>query len=247
MKFLTTLSIVLVLPAVAFAQPRPVCIRVEARDAGTPISGARLTTTGRLVVTTDVNGNAAFYEPGLMDQSVFFTPTHPVPLVRVGRWITDSNGLIAFYERPAFGVPARYEVFSHGYDFGDGGVLLTPTPGGTAELRLTRRNVAERVQRVTGGGIYADTVLLGGDGGVLNAGVIGQRMSYSRTSVCMIGGMCTNEIDALRPMKPLASSIASLSVSVRSQPSSEGTWLFSAPAQMIFPHHCRPFSPQYHM
>ncbi len=59
--------------------------------------------------------------------------------------------------------------------------------------------------------------------------------------------MCTIEMEAERPAKPRASSIASLRVSVRSHPSSAGTWLFSAPATITLPAHARPFSPQYHM
>ena len=47
-------------------------------------------------------------------------------------------------------------------------------PGGSAEIRIVRQNLAERRYRVTGGGIYRDTVLLGGDGGVLEGGVLGQ-------------------------------------------------------------------------
>src|SRR6266699_1854787 len=61
--------------SLAAAQPRPLCIHVESQDAG--VSGARLETTGRIVLNTDVNGNAAFYEPGLMGGDVFFTVTHP--------------------------------------------------------------------------------------------------------------------------------------------------------------------------
>src|SRR5690349_13546188 len=63
------------LAGAAAAQPRPLCIHVESGDAG--LDGVRLTTTGHLVVTTDVNGNAAFYEPGLMGKEVFFTVTRP--------------------------------------------------------------------------------------------------------------------------------------------------------------------------
>lgn len=44
-----------------------------------------------------------------------------------------------------------------------------------------------------------------------------------RTSVCRIGGIFTKLMLALRPMKPRASSMASLSVSVRSQPMMAGT------------------------
>ena len=48
----------------------------------------------------------------------------------------------------------------------------------------------------------------------------------------------------LRTLQP---AMASASVSVRSQPISAGTWLFSAPATITLPTCGRPFSPQYHM
>lgn len=42
-----------------------------------PITGATLTTTNNIVLTTDRNGVAAFYEPGLMGTKVYFTIAHP--------------------------------------------------------------------------------------------------------------------------------------------------------------------------
>src|SRR5690606_37982173 len=54
----------------------------------------------------------------------------------------------------------------------------TPTPGGSAEIKLTRVNIAERLYRITGAGIYRDTVRLGEKAPIeeplLNAEVTGQ-------------------------------------------------------------------------
>src|SRR5690606_16474148 len=74
-------------------------------------------------------------------------------------------------------------VKRHGYEhaadgFGCRGVRLKPKPGGEATIRVKRINIAERLYRVTGQGIYADTVRLGLDAPidepVLNARVAGQ-------------------------------------------------------------------------
>ncbi len=111
-----------------------------------------------------------------------------VPLVKLRTvndvaWYTDSNGLIAFNEPGLMnGQDVHFLVSGHGYEypadgFGYRGVRLQPTPGGRAEVKLKRLNIAERLYRITGGGIYRDTVLLGEksptDEPVLNARVLG--------------------------------------------------------------------------
>lgn len=211
---------------------------VRDADGGAAIPGARLETTNGVVLTTDVSGTAAFYEPGLANDDVFFFVTHPtyehaadflssrgravrvttdagvatftlsrifdggvapsvthaeelikyavgvprpseffsirfvdsrtgrgVPAVELrtdaGHYLTDSAGYVAFYERTAMGVPTHFSVFSHGYHFADGGISLTPSDGGAVVLPIDRDNVAERLYRVTGQGIYRESTLLG--------------------------------------------------------------------------------------
>ena len=223
------------------AQPDHFVVRVQDKDTGEPLGCVRLTTTGDIVYTSDDNGVAAIYEPGLMGQSVFFTPERegyfypadflgiagkafdlvaggsgtlemtrdgdpgvcaaglegtllasepvppapsrfrievrergsgrPVPLVSVRsprrEHTTDSSGLIAFYDPGLMGREVFFEVDAHGYRFvdddGDGGAWLTPTAGETAVLEVVPRRdqIARRLYRVTGGGIYRDTLLLG--------------------------------------------------------------------------------------
>lgn len=94
-----------------------------------------------------------------------------VPLVELEtvsrvRCVTDSGGWIAFHEPGLMGQKVFFHVRSHGYEFakdgfGYAGVALTPVAGERATLRLKRRNIAERLYRVTGQGIYRDSVLLG--------------------------------------------------------------------------------------
>lgn len=82
-------------------------------------------------------------------------------------YYTDSNGLIAFHEPHLMGHEVFFAVSSHGYEApllpGTDlrGVKLTPVPGGRSTVKLRRVNIAERLYRLTGEGIYRDTFLLG--------------------------------------------------------------------------------------
>ncbi len=94
-----------------------------------------------------------------------------VPLVELTtvnhlRYVTDSNGIVAFAEPGLMHTKVFFYVQSHGYTFAkDGfgfrGKALDIVPGGTARLEIDRINLAERLYRITGGGIYADSVLVG--------------------------------------------------------------------------------------
>jgi hypothetical protein len=203
--------------------------------AGTPVPCVELRTTGQIVLRTDATGRAAFFEPGLMDTSVWFSLSgshvqvppdgfgytgqaltvseggsaqiavqvngappcladdrealriargvpspeefvhvsfvdaetgRGVPLVVLGlgdeRWVSDSGGHIALD-------PLGYDeqlvdatVWSHGYAFaGDGPPMLDLSPGLVHQIAVVRQMPAERLYRVTGGGIHRDGVLLG--------------------------------------------------------------------------------------
>src|SRR5262249_58430163 len=79
--------------------------------------------------------------------------------------------------RVFFGVAAHgYELAKDG--FGIRGVVVEPKPGGSAKLKIRRLNIAERLYRMTGYGVYRDSVLLGRkpptSEPLLNAEVTGQ-------------------------------------------------------------------------
>src|SRR4051812_47360227 len=81
-------------------------------------------------------------------------------------FVTDNAGRVAFHEPGLMGREVFFTVRSHGYEvkkdgFGFPGVRLTPRAGAVAEIKVTRRNVAERLCRLTGEGLYRDSVLLG--------------------------------------------------------------------------------------
>ena len=110
-----------------------------------------------------------------------------VPLVELEavsgqKWWTDSNGLVAISDPVLMGQTAFFYVRSHGYEikkdgFGFPGRRLEVKPAGRAEIGIKRNNIAERLYRVTGGGIYRHTVAMGEKPPIkqplLNAQVIG--------------------------------------------------------------------------
>jgi hypothetical protein len=95
---------------------------------------------------------------------------------------TDSAGVVAVTDPDLIGQKVYFHIRSHGYEypadgFGYRGKALELKAGGVAELRLKRLNIAERLYRVTGGGIYRDSVVAGLkpplDEPLLNAQVFG--------------------------------------------------------------------------
>ncbi len=118
-----------------------------------------------------------------------------VPMVELqttdgARYYTDSAGLVAFDEPGLMGRKVFFGVASHGYEFApDGfgirGATLETRPGGVARLAIKRINIAERLYRITGQGIYRDTVRLGRAPPVahplLNAEVTGQDSTLTAT------------------------------------------------------------------
>jgi hypothetical protein len=93
-----------------------------------------------------------------------------VPLVELRtvnhiRYVSDSHGNIAFFEPELMEQDTYFFVTAHGYQypadgFGYRGKRLTPQIGKQAILKIQRINLAERLYRLTGAGIYRDSVLL---------------------------------------------------------------------------------------
>lgn len=92
--------------------------------------------------------------------------------------MTDSNGIVAFYD-PAFMLscdtidsghvgtsrPVWFTVSADGYEYTEGGMWgglnVDVRCGGKTTIKVERRNIAERLYRVTGLGIYRDTIMAG--------------------------------------------------------------------------------------
>src|SRR6185295_10817400 len=89
-----------------------------------------------------------------------------VPLVELKTvnhtsWWTDSNGIVAFDEPGLMNEEVYFHINSHGYEypkdmFGFRGVKLKPARGGKTTIKIKRLNIAERLYRITGEGIYRD-------------------------------------------------------------------------------------------
>lgn len=82
------------------------------------------------------------------------------------KYYTDSAGNVAFDEPGLMNQSVFFHLSSFGYEFpmdffGNRGQAVEVTPGGSVTLQMKRINIAERLYRVTGQGIYRDSVLLG--------------------------------------------------------------------------------------
>ena len=87
-----------------------------------------------------------------------------VPLVELTPWqgpliLTDSNGLATITDPALLNKNTFWGVRSYGYS--ERGGTIQTTPGETTQMAIDRRNLAERLYRVTGPEIYGHTVAAG--------------------------------------------------------------------------------------
>ena len=109
----------------------------------------------------------AYFEIQVIDKET----RRGVPLVELMttndiRYVTDNAGRIAYLEPGHAGQTIFFRIEAPGYQvpkdgFGIAGVRLKVEPGITATISLERINLAERLYRATGQGLYRDSVLLG--------------------------------------------------------------------------------------
>lgn len=117
-------------------------------------------------VTPTLSAGDVFAIRVLDDQTGKGVPLVELKTVANQRFVTDSAGIAAIREPELFGQTVFVYVISHGYEFpkdgfGYCGKQIKIEPGGEATLKIKRLNIAERLYRVTGAGIYSDSVLLG--------------------------------------------------------------------------------------
>jgi hypothetical protein len=110
-----------------------------------------------------------------------------VPLVELKtthnvRYVTDNAGLVAIDDVGLMNQEVFFFVASHGHEFpkdgfGYRGTRLRVEPGGSRDLAIKRLNIAERLYRVTGAGLYQHALRAGEKSPVkeprLNAEVVG--------------------------------------------------------------------------
>jgi len=107
----------------------------------------------------------------------------PVPLVELRtnhqvRFVTDNAGVIAFDLPELMGRESWFDVRSDGYEvpadgFGMRGVRLTPQPGASLKVEVTRTCIAKRLGRLTGAGLFAESQKLGLSRDARETGVLG--------------------------------------------------------------------------
>ncbi len=121
-----------------------------------------------------------------------------VPLVELRtvnniRYYTDSGGVVAFYEPGLMDRDVFFFVESHGYEFpkdgfGMQGTRLKTSRGASAVVKVKRLNVAERLYRVTGQGIYRDSILTGREVPLRWPALNGQVVGQDSVFTCLYGG-----------------------------------------------------------
>lgn len=107
----------------------------------------------------------------------------PIPLVELRtthhlRFVTDNAGVVAVDAPEILGRETWFEVRGNGYEvakdgFGNRGVRLTPEPGKTLRIELTRTILARRLGRLTGGGLFAESQKTGRELEWAESGVLG--------------------------------------------------------------------------
>lgn len=146
---------------------------------------AMIVTTAVLAVLTTFRARAGdfFVIQVVDDQTGRGVPLVELRTINQASWWTDSQGVVVFDEPGLMDQEVYFHVQSHGYEypkdgFGNRGVKLKTVRGGKATVKIERLNIAERLYRVTGQGIYRDTVLAGRSAPLkqplLNGQVLGQ-------------------------------------------------------------------------
>ena len=127
--------------------------------------------THRLLVLFLLMSSSAFAAKPFAIRIVDESTSRGVPLVELKttnsvRYYTDSNGIAAIDEPSFTNRDVHFTITSHGYEFpADGfkfrGKTLKVVPGEEVMLPIKRLNIAERLYRITGEGIYRDSIMTG--------------------------------------------------------------------------------------
>ncbi len=165
--------------------------RREMLASGLAVAAGALVTTPVVYGVAAPTGNKQAVAPatGLFGIHVVDAQTgRGIPLVELRtvnqvRYVTDSAGYAAIADPGFMNRHVYFFVSSPGYTFpsdgfGYSGVGLDVKPDSIAHISMHRINVAQRIYRITGEGIYADSLRLGVhppiDAPLLNGQVMGQ-------------------------------------------------------------------------
>jgi hypothetical protein len=107
----------------------------------------------------------------------------PVPLVELRTthhvsFFSDNAGVVAFDLPELMNVETWLTVEADGYGrkadgFGFRGIRFTPRPGGEEVIEVDRTIVAKRLGRLTGGGLFGESLKLGEDSDQIESGILG--------------------------------------------------------------------------
>ena len=176
---LMTISLVLIRSGLAIALACTFLLSCESKKGG----------TGEQRPSPSRDSSCKYFKIQVVDRQT----GRGVPLVELRtvnniRYFTDSSGIVAFYEPGLMDREVFFFVESHGYEFpkdgfGFCGTRLKISQGAGAVIKIDRLNIAERLYRITGQGIYRDSVLTGHpvplQNPVLNGQVTGQDSVYT--------------------------------------------------------------------
>ncbi|MBX7247377.1 MAG: DUF4185 domain-containing protein [Candidatus Sumerlaeaceae bacterium] len=137
-----------------------------------------------LLATSCFGAPADYFRIRVVDEAT----SRGVPLIKLTTingitHYTDSAGQVAFNEPGWMNREVFFNVEGPGYTFhkdgfGFPGLRLKTTPGTSATISIHRDNIAQRLYRLTGAGIYLDSVLLGDKPPIrepiMNSSVVGQ-------------------------------------------------------------------------
>lgn len=122
---------------------RILAVEVDSNGIESGIPLVLFRTAGNYIsLFTDSAGNAAFNEPGLMDGPLFFN-------VLADGYEIDPSPSVEIYELPY-----------------DSGVVLNVSKYGSAKVLMRRTQMAARLYRLTGSGLYRDSVLTNASGDI---------------------------------------------------------------------------------
>ncbi len=121
-----------------------------------------------------------------------------VPLIELATtnrlsFFTDSHGIAAVYEPGLMNRKVFFNISGHGYEypkdgFGYRGKAIELTPGGSATLKIKRINIAERLYRLTGQGIYRDSLITGEPAPLSDPAINGLVMGQDSVQTCRYRG-----------------------------------------------------------
>ena len=123
------------------------------------------------------------------DQTGRGVPLIELKTTNVVSYFTDSHGVIALYEPGLMNQNVFFHISGHGYEypkdgFGFRGKRIKIKSGGSRTIKVKRINIAERLYRITGQGIYRDSVVLGDSVPLANPVINGLVMGQDSVQTC---------------------------------------------------------------